>query len=74
MLVLIFGGAGLLLGLLVGRWWALAGAIAAGLWIGVAEEVEIPGCSTACSAVGSPRWASPSAWFSDGGSRPRSAA
>jgi hypothetical protein len=43
MLVLIFGGAGLVLGLLLGRWWALAGAIAAGLWIGIAEEVEIPG-------------------------------
>jgi hypothetical protein len=43
MLVLIFGGGGLLLGLLLGRWWALAGAIAAGIWIGIVEEVEIPG-------------------------------
>jgi hypothetical protein len=34
---------GLLLGLLVGRWWALAAAVAVGLWIGLIEEVEISG-------------------------------
>ena len=32
-----------MLGLLVGRWWAVAAAVGVGLWIGIAEEVEIPG-------------------------------
>ena len=42
-LVVVFAGGGFLLGLLVGRWWALAGAAAAGIWIALWEEVEIPG-------------------------------
>jgi hypothetical protein len=42
-LVAIFAGGGLLVGLLVGRWWALLAAVGVGIWIGVWEEVEIPG-------------------------------
>jgi hypothetical protein len=42
-LVGIFAGGGLVLGLLVGRWWALLGAVGFGLWIGLSEEVEISG-------------------------------
>ena len=43
MLELIFAGGGFLLGLAVGRWWALGGAVAAGLAIGLTEEAEISG-------------------------------
>lgn len=32
-----------LLGIAVGRWWALLAAVALGVWIGVVEEVEVPG-------------------------------
>jgi hypothetical protein len=42
-LELIFAGGGFLLGLLLGRWWALVGAVAAGIAIGLTEEAEIPG-------------------------------
>jgi hypothetical protein len=42
-LELIFAGGGFLLGLLVGRWWALAAAPLTGLFIGLWEKVEIPG-------------------------------
>jgi hypothetical protein len=39
---LVFGG--LILGLIVGRWWALAAAAALGAWIAVSTEVdEVPG-------------------------------
>jgi hypothetical protein len=27
----------------VGRWWALLAAVALGVWIGLVEEVEVPG-------------------------------
>jgi hypothetical protein len=27
----------------VGRWWALFAALAAGVWIGLVEQVEVPG-------------------------------
>ena len=37
-LVLIAGGA--LLGLIVGRWWALAAPLAVGVWIAFETEVE----------------------------------
>ena len=40
-LVAIFAGGGLLVGLLVGRWWALAAAVGFGIWLGVVEEAEI---------------------------------
>jgi hypothetical protein len=34
----------LILGLLIGRWWALAAAAAAGVWIATVSEVdEVPG-------------------------------
>ena len=38
--VFVFGG--FILGLIVGRWWALAAAAALGAWIAVNTEVEIP--------------------------------
>ena len=34
---------GLLLGLVIGRWWTLVAPVALGAWIGVTEEVEVPG-------------------------------
>jgi hypothetical protein len=34
---------GLILGLLVGRWWALIAAIGFGVWVTVRSEVEVPG-------------------------------
>jgi hypothetical protein len=34
--------AGFVLGLAVGRWWALLAAVAAGLWITSATDVEVP--------------------------------
>ena len=37
-------GGGIVLGLLVGRWWALVPAAALGIWISQATEVEaVPG-------------------------------
>jgi hypothetical protein len=27
----------------VGRWWALLAAVAVGVWIGLVEELEVPG-------------------------------
>ena len=35
--------AGFLLGIALGRWWALLAALALGLWVGMTEEVEVPG-------------------------------
>ena len=34
---------GFIFGLAVGRWWALLASLALGVWIGLAEEVEVPG-------------------------------
>jgi hypothetical protein len=34
-------GGGLLLGLVVGRWWALLAAAGLGVWVGVGAEVEV---------------------------------
>lgn len=42
MFVLILVAAGLALGFAVGRWWALAGAIAFGVWAGTVSELEVP--------------------------------
>jgi hypothetical protein len=42
MYVLVVAG-GFLLGLATGRWWALALALIPGVWIGLVEEVEVPG-------------------------------
>jgi hypothetical protein len=39
--VLLVGG--FVVGLVVGRWWVLLLAAGIGLWIGVSEEVEVPG-------------------------------
>jgi hypothetical protein len=35
--------AGFILGLLVGRWWALTAAIGFGVWVAIVSEVEVPG-------------------------------
>lgn len=40
---LVLGGAGLALGLLVNRWWALIAAPGVGVWAGNASELEVPG-------------------------------
>lgn len=36
-------GAGFILGVLVGRWWALAPAVGFGVWIAIVSEVQVPG-------------------------------
>ena len=36
-------GIGFVLGLLVGRWWALVAAAGLGLWAGLSEELELDG-------------------------------
>jgi hypothetical protein len=41
--VVVFAGGGFLLGLIIGRWWALAAAVGVGLWLGLTQEIEIPG-------------------------------
>jgi hypothetical protein len=43
MLVAVLIGAGFLLGLTLGRWWALLACVGVGMWVGVTEEVEVPG-------------------------------
>jgi hypothetical protein len=35
--------AGFVLGIVIGRWWALLPAVAFGLWAGTTEEVEVSG-------------------------------
>jgi hypothetical protein len=47
MLILIFGGGGLLLGFLVGRWWTVVAAVGVGLWAGITEELELEGWAVA---------------------------
>lgn len=54
---LLIAGAGMLVGLIVGRWWALLGSIAVGIWIGFHSDVELPSwflgvAYAALSAVG----------------------
>jgi hypothetical protein len=39
--VLLAGG--FVLGLVLGRWWALLASAALGLWVGLTEEVEVSG-------------------------------
>ena len=34
---------GFVLGLVVGRWWALAAPIAFGIWVTAVSELEVPG-------------------------------
>ena len=34
---------GFILGLLVGRWWALTAALGFGVWVAIVSEVEVPG-------------------------------
>ena len=43
MLVGVLVGAGFLLGLIVGRWWALGAAAAVGIFAAVFEEIEVEG-------------------------------
>lgn len=52
-------GAGFILGLLVGRWWALAPAAGFGVWVAIVSEVEVPGwflglwyCVIGCVGIG----------------------
>ena len=39
--MLIVGG--LVLGLVLGRWWALLASVGLGLWVGLTEEIEVSG-------------------------------
>jgi len=43
MLEVVLVGASLVLGLIVGRWWALLAAAGLGVWIALTEEVEVDG-------------------------------
>jgi hypothetical protein len=43
MLPLVLIGASFILGIALGRWWALLACVAVGLWVGTTEEVEVPG-------------------------------
>ena len=43
MIELILFVPGLIIGLLVGRWWALLAAVAFGVWVGLVTEVEVGG-------------------------------
>lgn len=43
MLPLVLIVAGFVLGIAIGRWWALLAALAFGLWAGTTEEVEVSG-------------------------------
>jgi hypothetical protein len=57
MLYLVLVGGGFALGLIVGRWWLLVVPAGLGLWVGLSEEVEVPGwflglAYAALSAVG----------------------
>jgi hypothetical protein len=42
-LYLALVGGGFVLGLVVGRWWLLVLPAGLGLWVGLTEEIEIPG-------------------------------
>ena len=42
MIAIVFLVLGLVIGLAVGRWWAVALAIGPALWVGVGAEVDIP--------------------------------
>ncbi len=42
MIAIVFLVLGLVIGLAVGRWWALALAIGPALWVGVGADVDIP--------------------------------
>lgn len=43
MLYLVLVGGGFVAGLLVRRWWALVLPAGLGIWIGLSEEIEVPG-------------------------------
>jgi hypothetical protein len=43
MLYLALVGGCFALGLIVGRWWLLVVPAGLGLWVGLSEEVEVPG-------------------------------
>ena len=42
MIAIVFLVLGLVLGLAIGRWWALVLAIGPGLWVGIGADVDIP--------------------------------
>jgi hypothetical protein len=48
----VFGG-GFLMGLLVGRWWALLAAVGFGVWIAATVHVEVPAwfLGMGCAAI-----------------------
>lgn len=41
MLLPVLVAGGLVLGLVIGRWWALLGAIGVAVWVAVVSEVEV---------------------------------
>ena len=50
---------GFILGLLVGRWWALTAAVGFGVWVAFVSELEVPGWflglwygAIACAGIG----------------------
>ena len=43
MLEAVLIGVGFILGLLVGRWWALVAPVGFGVWVTIVSEVEVPG-------------------------------
>jgi hypothetical protein len=43
MVVAVLIGVGFALGLIVGRWWVILACVGVGAWIGLSEELEIPG-------------------------------
>jgi hypothetical protein len=43
MLGVVLVGAGVVLGVIVGRWWALLAAAGLGVWVALTEEVEVDG-------------------------------
>ena len=43
MVVAVLVGVGFAVGLVVGRWWVLLACVGVGAWIGLSEELEVPG-------------------------------
>ena len=43
MVVAVLIGVGFAVGLVVGRWWVILACVGVGAWIGLSEELEVPG-------------------------------
>jgi hypothetical protein len=41
-IALVFFGLGVVIGVAVGRWWALALALGPALWVGIGADVDVP--------------------------------